>query len=161
MILLLCPKESASQRLFSFITSHERSPFCPRNLESSNENEMAGDSSSLILIDVDLTRVVQSDELVFEIIASTRMIHMGLCCSSTSSFGWSLTFESRARNGRAPKTVVHMPQAVILILLSWSGASMILTRKPEATRLHQRCGCYTVVTRIRSYTVYMSPIVVN
>ncbi|KAG2742497.1 hypothetical protein P692DRAFT_20785734, partial [Suillus brevipes Sb2] len=115
---------------------------------------MAGDLSSLILIDVDLTKVVQSDELVFEIIAS--MIHMGLCYSSTSSSGWSLTFEPRARNGRAPKVVVRMPQAVILTLLSWSGVSMILTRKPESTRLHQRCRCYTVVTWIRSHSLHVS-----
>ncbi|KAG1718402.1 hypothetical protein EDD22DRAFT_942388, partial [Suillus occidentalis] len=42
----------------------------------------------------------------------------------------------RARNERAPKAVVRMPQAVILTLLSWSRVSRILTRKTESTRLH-------------------------
>ncbi|KIK33090.1 hypothetical protein CY34DRAFT_813847 [Suillus luteus UH-Slu-Lm8-n1] len=52
------------------------------------------------------------------------------------------------------QVVARMPHAVILTLLSWSGISMMLTRKPGFTRMHQRRRCG------HALTVYRSPIVI-
>jgi hypothetical protein len=56
-------------------------------------------------------------------------------------------------NRTAHPVVARMPHAVILTLI-WNGISMMLTRKPEFTHLHQRHR------RGHALTVYRSPIVI-